>query len=117
MVAIKNLHFHFGRTVVTQGADATLSEMGEKKHGKDNDAEVMLFVVNAKRSLLGKHLRLEQGTLCDEDYKQNLEALNRDKDGKLLARIFSSFKIGEVKFWVITEWDESATTILLPDEY
>jgi hypothetical protein len=32
-------------------------------------------------------------------------------------RVFSAYNIDKTKFWVITEADRSATTILLPSEY
>lgn len=61
---------------------------------------------------LGRHARLEQGELCEADYKENL--FSADKQ----LRIFSAFKTtkGE-KPWVITEADRSSTTLLLPSEY
>ena len=63
------------------------------------------------------HLQLQQGVLDKEDYQQNLDAVKRNSEGQLQQRIFSAYQIENVKFWVITEWDESATTILLPSEY
>lgn len=49
---------------------------------------------------------------CDrEDQARNLAAL---LDG---SRVFSVYKLGEHRFYVITEADRSVTTILLPDEY
>lgn len=69
-----------------------------------SDGNPMEFVV--------RHLRLEQGNLCDEDYKLNMESI---KDG---TRILSSFTTsGGDDIWVITEADRSSTTILLPEEY
>ena len=33
-------------------------------------------------------------------------------------RILSSYRIGEhTRIWIITEWDRSVTTLLLPSEY
>jgi hypothetical protein len=33
-------------------------------------------------------------------------------------RIVSAYKLEtDLKVWIITEWDRSATTILLPEEY
>jgi hypothetical protein len=61
--------------------------------------------------LLAKHSQGDWGDLDVSDLKANDEAL---VDG---TRIFSSYKIGTTKFWVITEADRSSTTILLPDEY
>lgn len=61
---------------------------------------------------LTRHLRGDWGDTCDEDKDSNDRAI---KSGE---RIFSVYHSEEgVKFWIITEWDRSATTILLPDEY
>jgi len=50
--------------------------------------------------------------LPDEDRKANNQALEWGD------RLFSSYKSSEgIKFWIITEWDRSYTTVLLPDEY
>jgi hypothetical protein len=54
----------------------------------------------------------ERGELSDEDHRENLYSVSRQ------LRIFSAFKTKQdVKLWVITEADRSATTILLPSEY
>ena len=69
------------------------------------------------KDLLAKHGQLDKGTLPDEDYKQNTDAIaNRDDEG-LPTRIFSTYDVDGVAVWVITEVDESQTTILLPSEY
>ena len=98
----QNKVFKLGRTVSTQGAI---------KAGNDT-----IFA-----TLLKKHSNLEQGELCDSDYQQNLDAVKDEgkmKNGELMQdRTFSTYKIGETIFWVITEWDRSVTTILLPSEY
>ncbi len=61
---------------------------------------------------ISRHARLEQGELCDEDYRENLFSVNKP------LRIFSAFKTAKCeKLWIITEADRSATTILLPSEY
>lgn len=61
---------------------------------------------------LTRHLRGDWGDACDEDRASNDRAV---KGGD---RIFSVYHSGDgVKFWIITEWDRSVTTILLPDEY
>jgi hypothetical protein len=44
--------------------------------------------------------------------KANAEAL---KEG---LRLLSAYHLKDgTKIWVITEWDRSATTVLLPEEY
>ena len=63
-------------------------------------------------ALLGRHQRGDWGDLDEEDKQRNDSAL---VDG---SRIFSAYQIAEgARFWVITEADRSATTILLPEEY
>lgn len=61
---------------------------------------------------LNRHLTGDWGDVCKEDWKMNDYAVeNRE-------RILSSFTSKEnVKFWIITESDRSATTVLLPSEY
>jgi hypothetical protein len=46
-----------------------------------------------------------------EDQQSNRDAITQ------CSRIFSAYTIQDTKFWVITEEDRSATTILLPSEY
>lgn len=61
---------------------------------------------------IGRHARGDWGDLCTDDWTLNNKALVDD------SRILSSYVTRDgVKFWIITEWDRSATTILLPDEY
>ena len=48
-----------------------------------------------------------------EDWAANDRAL---KDGERLLSAYALPETGE-KVWVITEWDRSATTLLLPSEY
>ncbi|MCF6095078.1 helix-turn-helix domain-containing protein [Microaerobacter geothermalis] len=52
------------------------------------------------------------GIVCKEDWKMNDEAVCNG--GRILGAYLSS---NHIKFWIITEGDRSATTILLPDEY
>lgn len=59
-----------------------------------------------------RHMGNDWGDVCEADWKQNDWAL---KNGE---RLLSSYKSKNgVKFWIITEWDRSYTTILLPSEY
>jgi hypothetical protein len=61
---------------------------------------------------LSRHLRADWGTLDAEDWQANERAL---KSG---GRLFSQYhSIQNVKFWIITEADRSATTVLLPEDY
>lgn len=85
--------FELGQVLITPGAKEALSH---------ND------VVKA----LGRHRRCDFGEVCEEDKALNEEAVEHGD------RILSAYidRNGE-KFWIITEWDRSATTILLPSEY
>ncbi|CAD6557062.1 hypothetical protein [Paraburkholderia metrosideri] len=69
-------------------------------------AGVSLFVP------LLRHLRCDWGDISESDRRQNELALTAG------LRILSNYALpkgGSV--WIITEWDRSATTILLPDDY
>lgn len=59
-----------------------------------------------------RHAMGDWGDVCEDDRLANEEAL---KEGLRLFSVYHSSK-GK-KFWIITEWDRSATTILLPEEY
>ena len=62
--------------------------------------------------LLARHVTGDWGELPDEDKEENELSVNAG------LRIFSAYKLPTgVKVWVITEWDRSVTTVLLPEEY
>lgn len=61
---------------------------------------------------LRRHLTGDWGDVCDEDRLANEVALQQGE------RLFSVYKKeGQPTIWIITEWDRSVTTVLLPDEY
>ena len=84
--------FSFGQVVMTNGVSGEL--------GLDE-----IF------DLLTRHGELEQGELGDEDYQMNLRAVEEGD------RVFSCYRVRGERYYVITEWDRSATTILKPEEY
>jgi hypothetical protein len=85
--------FSMGQILITPGALDTLSP-------------------DETLSLLRRHASGDGGDLCAEDAAANQEALLHGE------RIFSSYLLGERgKVWIVTEWDRSYTTILLPGEY
>lgn len=87
--------FQLGRTVMTRGVHALVAS------GQFNPLPFLL-----------RHARGDWGDLCDEDVKSNNQAL------RLEGRLMSSYKVGEMLIlWIITEWDRSVTTLLLPSEY
>ena len=62
---------------------------------------------------LRRHLHGDWGDLCDDDWQLNDAALKSGED-----RLFSSYQVTpNLKLWIITEWDRSVTTLLLPSEY
>ena len=53
---------------------------------------------------LQRHQNCDWGDVCPQDkWSNDLLSVYHSKDG--------------VKFWIITEWDRSATTVLLPEDY
>jgi hypothetical protein len=78
------------------------------------------FTAGANRDLerkdiiaaLNRHHRGDWGDVCPNDRAANDEALATG------GRLFSAYHDRKgVKFWVITEADRSATTVLLPSDY
>jgi hypothetical protein len=61
---------------------------------------------------LTRHVRGDWGDLVEEDQEQNNYSVKNE------LRILSAYRLntGE-RIWVITEWDRSVTTVLLPEEY
>jgi len=61
---------------------------------------------------LQRHVKGDWGDVCPEDWQANELALKND------SRLLSSYNSQSgTKFWIITEWDRSVTTILLPEDY
>ena len=61
---------------------------------------------------LARHVHGDWGTLDKEDLNANEQALLHG------GRLFSAYhSIQKIKFWIITEWDRSITTVLLPEDY
>ena len=85
--------FPLGRVVITSAALETLP----------NDD-----VQNAVR----KHAGGDWGELDDEDQTANEQALVSG------LRLFSAYRTEcGIRFYIVTEWDRSVTTILLPEDY
>jgi hypothetical protein len=61
---------------------------------------------------IARHSRGDWGEVNDADWRANDEALRAG------SRLLSSYRNRNgVAFWIITEADRSATTVLLPDDY
>jgi len=89
-----------GALYITPGAQAAL--LSTEREPPDDEV----------RDALTRHTRGDWGDVCDEDWTENDFSLEQG------FRILSAYRSkAGVKFWIITEADRSATTILLPDEY
>jgi hypothetical protein len=87
--------FSLGQVVATPGALAALLEAGQSP---------LVFLV--------RHVMGDWGELPPEDVKENEYSLEHG------LRLFSAYRTSKgEKLWVITEWDRSVTTLLLPSEY
>ena len=88
--------FSLGHCVATRGAASLMDRLNV-----------------SPMSLLARHVSGDDGDLSADDKALNAAAIASGKD-----RVFSAYNLpsGD-KLWVITEWDRSVTTILLPDEY
>lgn len=85
--------FPLGRLVATPNAISSLSQ---------DDT------LNA----LNRHRVGDWGDVCEEDRQANERALI---EGARLLSVYHG--VSGVKFWIITEADRSATTVLLPEDY
>jgi hypothetical protein len=86
--------FTLGRIIATPAARETLGELN-----------------HSSLDLLRRHMSGDWTEMDVEDQQANREAMVEGD------RVFSAYTIQGIKFWVITEADRSATTILLPSEY
>jgi hypothetical protein len=85
--------FSLGRIVKTSNIQASVSD------------EAILLAL--KRHVVG-----DWGDVGEEDRQSNEDAL---KNGDRLVSIYHSES--GVKFYIITEWDRSVSTALLPEDY
>lgn len=63
-------------------------------------------------SALTRHISGDWGEVCESDKQSNDLVLT---DGFRILSAYTSTSL--IKFWVITEHDRSATTLLLSEEY
>jgi hypothetical protein len=87
--------------VITAAAHDALIELSD---GGDH-------VSNLHAQILDRHLSGDWGDVDFEDKKANDRALTGNQ------RVMSSFKYDDLVIWVITEWDRSVCTVLLPRDY
>jgi hypothetical protein len=87
--------FDLGEVVVTAGVEELLATLC---------LEPAMFIA--------RHVTGDWGDLCEQDQETNQDAVEQG------GRVFSSYNLPDNhKVWVITEWDRSYTTVLLPSEY
>jgi hypothetical protein len=90
---LTNSKFPLGRLVATSNAASQLSP---------EDVAVGIR----------RHASGDWGEVCEEDRVSNEEAL---VEGLRLMSVYTS--TSGLTFWIITEWDRSITTVLLPEDY
>ena len=96
MIDNKTALFPLGLIVCTQGVEYAIEDTGDN---------IISFI---KRHNMG-----DWGDMPEEDKLQNDMAVRLHD-----RRIFSSYHLSDgTVIWIITEWDFSSTTVLLPDEY
>lgn len=99
--------FNLGQLFMTEG----IQEITDVKN------DFLKFCANS----IERHLSGDWGDLEEEDKESNNEAL--ENRGRLLSsyNLPDEYKsihyANDEKIWIITEWDRSYTTILLPTEY
>lgn len=93
--------FCLGQILITPGAIQALQDAGQ-----------------TPREFLLRHVSGDWGDICPEDKELNDAAIAEEGNPDAQSRVLSAYttKRGE-QIWIISEWDRSATTILLPEEY
>ena len=91
---ISPISFELGKVVFTQG----INQLIQGEHDK-------------LKPFLERHYSCDWGTTCEEDCLVNNEATHNGD------RIMSQYDYDDIQIWIITEWDRSVTTVLLPSEY
>lgn len=97
--------FDLGTVVMTRGVQAAL-----ERHPEEKGLQELEHII------LNRHAQGDWGELDKHDLNMNEDAL---KNG---GRLFSVYYLEDgtergTKIYVITEWDRSVSTVLLPDEY
>ncbi len=93
MIAPASPKFSLGQTVITANALATLPK--DEVH-----------------AALRRHRAGDWGDVDKDDWKANETSL---AEGLRLLSVYHT-RSG-IMFWIITEWDRSVTTVLLPEDY
>lgn len=92
---VRSLRFGLGQVLATHGVLIALAAAGR-----------------TPEEFLARHQAGDWGDLTPEDIEENELALHAG------YRLLSAYDLGNgERIWLITEWDRSATTLLLPEEY
>ena len=96
--------FELGKVVMTSGV----------KERMEQDPSMRSFLDGC----LKRHSVGEWGCLDEEDKEMNDAALEVERTGEGEPdSLMSVYRKNNTEYWIITEWDRSITTILLPEEY
>jgi hypothetical protein len=99
IVPTESTKFSVGNLVATTNFMRRLESLGEDPQKLIGEA-------------VARHVSGDWGECCPEDSHSNDEAV------RIGERIHSIYRTKSgVKYWVITEWDRSVTTVLLPEDY
>ena len=93
--------FDLGNIVITPAA---LEKIQQSEQGEGPSAAQFLM----------RHAYGDWGEVGDEDRGARAPAL--EEEGRLMSVYHLGGRTAQ-KIWIITEWDRSVTTILLPEEY
>jgi hypothetical protein len=75
-------------------------------------AALGVLTITDMNNSLQRHVRGDWGNVGSEDWKSNDGALS---EGERLLSVYQSS--AQEVYWIITEWDRTSTTILLPSDY
>jgi hypothetical protein len=92
LISLKAPKFPLGDTVITANAQALLDPVDVQQG-------------------LSRHACGDWGEVCPEDREENDYSLRHG------LRLLSVYRSKDKRFWIITEWDRSVTTILMPEDY
>ena len=70
-----------------------------------------LLTLDEEVDLISRHVALDQGELCDQDYAMNVKGISNGD------RILSCYVVRGERFYVETSADRSITTVYLCSEY
>jgi hypothetical protein len=92
---LSGIKFSPGSVVATPGVLAAFADAGD---------DPIAYLI--------RHIAGDWGEVNPEDWRANEESL------LLGERLLSAYRMSNgTRFWVVTEWDHSVTTFLLPQEY